>query len=171
MVRDAVLPLVHLADPSASTEVPELIADAPALHPADIYSTAALPGCQAALDVDVCSPDAAGAGRDCVEAMWQWKRAHYAGHREAMRRTGMEYIPVVISCYGRFHPDSATVLERIAHQAARRAGVADSRLLLRRARAGIGVAIWRRAAAMALACLPRMSPECMGLLFGDGASE
>ena len=35
MVRDALLPLVHLADPSACTEVPELSASAPALRPAD----------------------------------------------------------------------------------------------------------------------------------------
>jgi len=171
MVRDALLPLVHLADPSACTEVPELIADAPALRPADIYSTAALPGSQAALDIGVCSPDAAGAGSDCVESMWVRKRDHYREHLETMESAGLRYLPIVVSCYGRVHPDSAATVERIAQQAARRVGVADCRPLLRRTWAAIGVAVWRRAASMARACLPRLSRESTAILFGEDAGS
>ena len=76
-VRDSVLALVHIADASASIEVPELIASAPGLRPADIFTTAALPGGQAALDIGICSPDATGAGTDCCETMWQRKTWHY----------------------------------------------------------------------------------------------
>ena len=114
-VRNAVLPLVHLADPSAVTEVTALIPDAPALRPADIYTESALPGGQAALDVGICSPDASGAGDDCCAAMWEKKRRHYGDHLEDMARRGLRYVPLVFSCYGRVHADSDTELERIAH--------------------------------------------------------
>ena len=52
--RDKLLNLVQLADPGATTEVPELIPSRPALRPADIFTTAALPGSRAALDIGVC---------------------------------------------------------------------------------------------------------------------
>ena len=149
--RDALLPLVHLADPSATLEEPELVPDAPTLRPADIYSESALPGGQAALDIGICSPDASGAGVDCCATMWERKRAHYADHLEDMSRRGLQYVPIVVSCYGRLHPDSAAAVERIAIRAARRVGVSDHRPILRRASAALGVAIWRRAAAMARA--------------------
>ena len=80
-------------------------------------------------------------------------------------------MPVVVSCYGRVHPESVATVERIAQQAARRVGVADHRLLLRRSWAAIGVAVWRRAASMARACLPRLSRESAAILFGDVDAE
>ena len=46
-----------------------------------------------------------------------------------------------MSCYVRIHPDSATTLERIAQQAARRVGVADHRLLLWRTLAAMPAAV------------------------------
>ena len=72
-VRDATLPLTHLADPSAAVEATGLIPSAPALRPADILTSAALPGRLAALDIGISSPDAAGAGDDCCAAMFQRK--------------------------------------------------------------------------------------------------
>ena len=50
-VRDEVLKLAHLADPSSATEALGLIPSAPALRPADILTSAALPGRLAALDI------------------------------------------------------------------------------------------------------------------------
>ena len=76
-----------------------------------------------------------------------------------------------MSCYGRLHPESANVLERIAGQAARRLGVRDQRPLLRRARAALGVALCCRAAAMARACLPKLSQESVALLLGARDEE
>ena len=169
--RDAVLPLVHLADPSASTEVPDLIPDAPTLRPADIYSTSALPGGRAALDIGICSPDAAGAGADCCATMWSRKRGHYSDHLDSMDQLGLRYVPLVLSCYGRVHPDSAVALDRIAASAARRLGVRDHAPILRRARCALGVAVWRRAAAMARACLPKLSAESLQLLFGEADED
>ena len=170
-VRDAVLHLVHLADASATTEEPELIPSAPTLRPADIYTESALPGGRAALDVGICSPDASGAGADCCAAMWTAKRDKYAPFVAEMREGGLCYVPLVFSCYGRAHPESAVALERIAAQAARRLGVRDHRGLLRRARASVGVAIWRRAVAMALSCLPALTPQASRLLFAAGTAE
>ena len=125
----------------------------------------------AAVDVGITSPDSSNAGADCVEAMWRAKRAHYATHEDEMRAAGVSYLPVVLSCFGRWHAESAAALERVAVQAARRLGIACHRPLLRRARAAIGVAVWRRAAAMARACLPRPSPEELALLFGEEADD
>ena len=171
--RDALLPLVHLADPSSVTEVPGLIVNAPTLRPADIYTEVALPGGLAALDIGICSPDASGAGMDCCASMWEQKTRHYGEHLNAMTASGLKYVPIVLSCYGRVHPESEVILDRIAHSAARRAGVADHRLILRRAKSGLAVVICRRAVAMAWACLPKTSPESVRLLFGDvdGAAE
>ena len=87
-----------------------------------------------------------------------------------MERVGLQYHPVVFSCYGRLHCGGETTLSIIAQKAGRRMGVGDSRPLLRRAKAAIGVAIWRRAAAMVRACLPELSEESLGILFGDEAS-
>ena len=169
MVRDAILPLLHLADPTASTETPELLSNAPGLRPADLYSVSALPGGPAALDVGVCSPDACGAGIDCCETTFERKRRHYRDHADDMERTGLQYLPLVFSCYGRVHADCAAALEHIARQAARRIGVTNHRPLLRRAHAGISVALMKRAASMARACLPKLSKESVQLAFGDTA--
>ena len=165
-VRDALLPLVHLADPSAQTEVPELIPTNPALRPADILTSAVAPGSLAALDVGVCSPDASGAGADCCDAMWVKKSGNYAEHFPVLAHTGVRYMPLVFSCYGRAHLNTDSAMEQLARQAARRTGFADHRPLLRRARAAVGVALWRRAAAMVTACLPRLSQDCLRVLYG-----
>ena len=74
---------------------------------------------------------------------------------------------MVFSCYGRWHADSTTILERMTLQAARRLGIADHRPLLRRATAAVGVAIWRRVVAMARASLPRLSADGVRLLHAD----
>ena len=78
--RDAVLPLAHLADPLTSVETPCLIPSHPALRPADIFCSAAIPGCLAALDIGICSPNSAGAGGDCCAAMFDRKIGHYRAH-------------------------------------------------------------------------------------------
>ena len=48
----------------------------------------------------------------------------------------------------------------------RRMGVADHGPLFRRSRAAVGVALCRRAAAMVQACLPKLSPDGVQLLYG-----
>jgi hypothetical protein len=99
--------------------------------------------------------------------MFVEKLAHYGDHLEDMRRRGLRYLPLIFSCYGRAHPNSSATLELIARQAARRVGIGDHTVLLRRARANIGIALWRRAYAMTKACLPRLSREALLLLYGE----
>ena len=70
---------------------------------------------------------------------------------EAMREAGIVYVPMVYSCYGRAHGESVAVLEHIASAVGRRMGVADTRPVLRRAQAAVGVALQRRAVAMVMA--------------------
>ena len=62
------------------------------------------------------------------------------------------------------------MLQAIAKRAARRRGFADHRLLLRRALTGIGVQIWRRAAAMIRSCIPAGSQEAVALAYGVDAT-
>lgn len=158
-VRDAVFDLVRMADATAEKEVLGLLETAPGSRPADILTTAVSPGLASALDVGIAAPHARHAGGDCTEAMRARKRAAYARHLPALQADGVEYRPLVWSCWGREHPDTTAVLSQLARQAARRRGMASSASLLHRARAQIGAAIARRAAGMLRACLPLRGSE------------
>ena len=168
-VRDHVLTLAHLADPGAEAEAPGLIPSAPLLRPADVLTSAALVGRLAALDVGVCSPEAQGAGEDCCNAMHARKLDDYRGHLAELAAAGITYVPIVWSAYGRAHPEAQAALRALALRAARRRGLRCHRPLLRRAEAAIGVAIWRRAAAMVHACLPALTPEEERLLWAEAS--
>ena len=153
-VRDCLFDLARLADATAEREVLGLLDAAPGLRPADVLTSAASPGLTSALDVSIASPDAVHAGEDCVETARVRKRAAYSRHLDALLAEGIEYRPLVWSCWGREHPETTAVLTQLARQAARRKGAADFVPLLRRARACIGAAIARRAAGMLRACMP-----------------
>ena len=170
-VRDEVLALVHLADSSASTEIRELIPDRPNLRPADIFTSAAIPGRMAALDIGICSPDAGHAGDDCCEEMMRAKLRTYSLYESSLNAQGITYKPLVFSCYGRCHPDCVLTLDYVARRAARQRGLCNFTGLLHRARRNISVAIWRRAAKMVHACLPQQSRESTDLLFGVDPSQ
>jgi len=157
---------VHIADSIAETEVQGLIPDAPSLRPADIFTEAAVPGCQAAMDIGITSPDSTGAGDDCCEAMYRTKMAKYEQYLPGLTHRGIRYKPMILSAYGRWHPDSLLTMEAITKRAARKRGYMDHRLLLRRALASIGVLVWRRACAMVRSCLPKPTAEEMALTFG-----
>ena len=163
-VCDCVLELTHLADPSAETEVLNLFPDAPTLRPADIFTTAALPGRMAALDIGICSPDASGAGIDCCDTMHDKKIDKYRDH---LVGRDFIYCPLVFSCYGRVHPECMSILRCIAQGAARRRGILDFRGFLSRLHRNIGVAIWRRAAAMVHNCTPTLNDSHRNLLDGS----
>ena len=107
---------------------------------------------------------------DCCESMWRKKREKYSGHFEGMAANNVRYMPVVLSCYGRLHPEADT-LERIALQAGRKLGISNHKTLLRRARAAVGVKVVTRAVAMARACLPKLHEEVLQLFFGEGADD
>ena len=152
--RDCVFDLARLADANAEKEVLGLLAAAPGLRPADVLTSAAAPGQISALDVGIACPWAQHAGSDCTESMRVRKRDKYAPYLVALSAEGVEYRPLVWSCWGREHPDATAVLTQLARQAARRRGFASHLPTLRRARAQIGAALARRAAAMLRDCLP-----------------
>ena len=71
------------------------------------------------------------AGDDCTESMRVRKRGVFSFHLEALGAEGVEYRPLVWSCWGREHPDTTAVLTSLARRAARRRGPPCHRPLLR----------------------------------------
>ena len=165
-MRDKVLGLTRIADPSDEIEVTGLFSDAPTLRPADIFTKAALPGRSAALDIGICSPDVCTVGLDCCYSMHQKKIPRYAPF---IWRMGFEYRPMVCCCYGRVHPECQDNSKTLAHGASRRRGVGDYRTLFSRAHRNIGVEVWRRLALMVHACLPKLSDSEEQLSSGEAA--
>ena len=104
--------------------------------------------------------------------MHKKKLETYQEYFEELAAQEVRYVPFIVSCYGRLHPEAATTLERLALQAARRQGVSNHRAILRRASTALNVAVQRRAVAMTRACLPKLTEEALQLLFGEpGAAE
>ena len=170
-VRDATLHLVHLADASACHELQGLVASRPLLRPADIYSESALPGGRAALDIGISTPGSCTAGNDCCDAMWCEKMKHYEAVLPEMRRSGLQYSPLIFSCFGRMHCETFSIISKIGMIVARKVGVVNGDSLVHRTLENIGVALVRRGVAMYRACLPRLSPEALNLMLGDGLGE
>ena len=160
-VRDALLGLAALADGSAAVEPPGLVPSRPTLRPADLLTTAAF-GRLAALDVGVTCPDSAGSGSDACVAMHASKLHEYAGVLEELAEEGVQYRPLVWSCWGRPYSDAAAAVRSMATAASRRRGLGDPRGLAGRASALVGVQLWRRAAAMVAACVPATASRDLG---------
>ena len=66
---------------------------------------------------------------------------------------------MVWSAFGRPHAAAVGIIRALAKKAARRRGLLNASLFERRAHAKISVEIWRRAARMVMACLPRVTDE------------
>jgi len=164
----SVLQLAALGDPESSTEPVGLAPSCPTLRPADVLTSATSCGL-AALDIGVCSPEAAGAGLDCCEAMYRRKLAHYRQVLPELQASGIRYMPMVWSCHGRAHPEAMNTLQLLARTAARRKGLRDWRPLLARARCSIAVQLQKRLVAQLHACLRDTQAEVEG--FADAADE
>ena len=149
--------LAALGDPEAAHEPAGLIPSRPSLRPADIFTSAAH-GSLAALDIGVCSPEAAGAGLDCCAAMAQRKRQTYEPYFGELRQRGVRYQPVVWSSCGRAHVEALDTLRDLARAAARRRGIPDWQPMLQRTRAAISVELQRRLVCQVRRCLPE-EPE------------
>ena len=79
----------------------------------------------------------------------------YAAYDAELTQSGVDYRPLPWSCYGREHADTSSALVALARRAARRLGRASHLPLLAKVRAGVGVALARRAARMVIRCLER----------------
>ena len=164
-IRDTLLGLASLSDGAAASEVAGLVASAPASRPADVLTRAAF-GRLSALDVVIASPDAQGAGDDAADAAVRRKLNERSAILGEMSDEGIEYRPVAWTCWGRPHADAQAAVHSMSLAAARRRGDVDARDIERRARGAVGVQIWRRAAQMVSACLPRAHPDPARVLPG-----
>ena len=110
------------------------------------------------MDVGICSPAAAGAGSDCVEAMRQRKAARMQPYDLELEQAGVQYKPITFSCFRRPHPDARLLLKSFGAKLARRKGT-EAHVEERRLAAYVGVEIWRRAAKMVRQCMPHTAEE------------
>ncbi len=153
-VRNELFAVASTLDSTSELEPVGLIPSRPGLRPADLFTGASgFSGRLAALDVGICCPAAAGAGEDCVESMRRRKVARIAPFASELEAGGIEYRPIVFSCYGRPHPDAQRLVQSLARRLARRRGT-EAHIEERRLAARIGLQIWRRAARMLRHCLP-----------------
>ena len=160
-----------LSDPSTVAEPRGLVGSRPGLRPADLLSSAAF-GRPAALDVSIVCPDASGAAADPCAATAARKVDKYGHVLEELREEGIDYRPLVWTCWGRPSGDAQQAMRTIAAAAARRRGLGDPAPLERHLRGSVGAQIWRRAACMVHACLPDAATEDVSRLIrprGDGA--
>ena len=100
--------------------------------------------------------------------MYRRKRRDYQRYlREMEVVQGIAYRPFVWSTWGRAHPEAQVMLRALSVQAARRHGLRDHSLLLRRTRAAIGVQLMCRAVRMLRACTPFLREAEERMLFSE----
>ena len=156
---------LRLADPSVSTEARGLTSTT--ARPADILTTAAVPGRSAALDVCIASSSAAIARGDAAEAAFKRKLRHYRALIPELAAAGVVYRPLVWTADGRPHPAVSRTLGYAAQLAASKAGRSETpKAFVRRWQHEVQIAILRRRAAMARAVLPAAPGNLAWLLTG-----
>ena len=155
----------RLADPSVATEARGLTSTQ--ARPADILTTAAVPGRSAALDVCIASPNAAAAQGDAAEAAFRRKLRHYRHIIPELQRAGVVFRPLIWTADARPHPAAVRTLRYAAEVASsRHGGSAEKPAMLKRWKHEITVAILRRRAAMSRAVVPGRSARAEWLLTG-----
>ena len=153
VIRDEVLDLAIKADAAAESEPVSLISSRPGLRPADILTAGAIQGTLAALDVGVTAPSAADGDRDSTELYRDVKISKYRRYFDGLAAQGIQYKPIIWSAWGRPHVDATAVLKALGARAARRRGLTSGSALCRQASVNISLAIQKRSAQMALACM------------------
>jgi hypothetical protein len=168
-IRDTVAMGLAMADPGTITEPLGLVPSRPELRPADILSRAGREDGLVACDIGVASPEAGGAGLDCLEAMRSRKLAHYGDAvLEELRAQHIVYTPLILSCYGRRSRVLSELLRAAASRAARTRDGAHAAALLARWNKAIACEVWRRTAAMVRRCLPK---PVVGVVDSQEASD
>ena len=107
----------------------------------------------AALDVGVTAPSAADGEQDCTESYHGVKIRKYGRYFHELSASGIQYKPIIWSTWGRPHPSATAVLQSLAARASRRRGMTSGRDLLRSVCTSISLALQRRAARKAIACI------------------
>ena len=161
----AVVDGLRLADPAITTEPRGLTTTTS--RPADIFTTAAVPGRGAALDVCVASPNAAAAMGDAAAAAFRRKLHRYRQEITELAAAGIAFRPLVWTADGCPHPAVTRTLQHAAQIAdTRNNQQASAGALVGRWKHEIQIAILRRRAAMARAVLPKATAQQMWVLEG-----
>ena len=147
-----------------------LVEGEPGARPGDIFSGAAVPNREAAIDVTVVSPEASAGEADCVATAHRKKFRRYRQAVDEWGPLGIVLQPSVWSSEGRCHPDVDRVMAFVATLLARRAG-SQKADVLRRWRADIGVVLAARRAKTALRCLPRQTARHDFVYHGSLATD
>jgi len=164
----AVVAGLRAADPAVTTE-PQGLTDSQA-RPADILTTAAVPGRCAALDLCIASPLAAAAAGDAAEAAFKRKLRHYASVIPQLHAAGIAFRPLIWTADGRPHPAATRTLQYAADRASYKGGRATTaREYVRRWSHEIQVAILRRRAAMVRAAMPKQAHDTAWLCQAERA--
>ena len=154
---------VKLADLGITTERRGLTASQS--RPADIFTTAAVPGRSAATDVCVASPSAAAARGDAAQASFDRKFSHFRDEISDSRDRGTHNRPLFWTADGRPHPARTRTWQHAADTASNRNGQQMSaKSLQRKWKHTIQMALLRRRAPMTRAGLPNPSARAEWLL-------
>ena len=154
---------MKLADPNITTEPRGLTASQS--RPADIFTTTAVPGRSAALDVCIASSNAAAARGDAAQAAFDRTLSHYSREIPELQNQGIHYRPLVWTADGRPHPAVTRTLQYAGDIASSRNGQQMSAKSLQH-RWKHQIAILRRRASMTRAVLPNPTPRAAWLLAG-----
>ena len=169
-VVQALVQGIKLADPAVTTEPTGLTRSG--RRPADILTSAAVPGKMAALDVCVASPIAAAAKGDAAESAFKRKLQKYKDDIPDLSRAGIIFRPLIWTADGRPHPAVVRTLRHAADIAVTRNGQqASASQLVSRWKHSIQIAILRRRAAMMRAVLPAQTVREQWLLAGQSRRE
>ena len=153
MVVRSCMDYVREADPQAQTEVLGLSVVRPEMRLADIYTNAAVPNRDAAIDVTVVSPEAGYAGMDCVQNAFRRKLEKHVDVLEEWRGSNMTFQPMVWSHWGRPHHNTRMIMKHICGNIARKTET-SSRDIERRWSCEIALTLALRRARMARRTLP-----------------
>ena len=135
-------------------------------RPADVFTKAAVPGRDAALDVSIVAQDAVEAGTDCCRTAYRRKVQHYRDILTAMNNGGIAFRPMIWSAEGRPHPVAKRVMGFAGDIAARRRPQISAKEFIKRWEREIAIAIQRRLSRMIKACLPKPSRHSEWLMTG-----
>ena len=140
-------------------------------RPADVLTTAAVPGRQTALDITIAAQDAQHAGRDACASAYRRKMIRYSNILPALDRAGIIFQPMVWSAEGRPHPATTRVMDSILRYVRAKRGEEAMAGLRERWRHEIAIAIQRRKAAMIRATLPLRTSRQEWLEQGGGGTH
>ena len=161
---------LRLADPAITTEPRGLTSRTS--RPADIFTTAAVPGRGAALDVCVASLNAAAAMGDAADSAFRRKVRRYRAEIRELNAANIAFRPLVWTADGCPHAAVTRTLRYAADIAARRNGQQSTPgALVRRWKHEIQTATLRRRGAMARAVLPRATAHEDWMLTGRAGRD